>query len=195
MAVVPVRHRSFFFPVVLLFIRNLDSRSAGSGLPRFAKIIRPKRKLPAASASAGGFSPAASEHAGKCECTRRFFPVQGKNLESLRQNLRIPFAVGFRLGPRRRNARENALYAGCSFFSLCAKHDRQALGQDHGGRRGFPDRRRRPIWRAARTSKIPPAIAGTGAAGGPPENTHAPLNIGPALEDSKRPIAGGREKA
>jgi hypothetical protein len=35
---------------------SLDSFSKQRGFPRFAKIVRPKRKLPAAPASAGGIS-------------------------------------------------------------------------------------------------------------------------------------------
>src|SRR5690242_17381932 len=40
------------------------------------------------------FPPAASRHAGKCECTRRFSPAQGKNGRILLLGVKIHLAVG-----------------------------------------------------------------------------------------------------
>src|SRR5690242_16187231 len=40
------------------------------------------------------FPPAASRHAGKCECTRRFSPAQGKNGRILLLGVKIHLAFG-----------------------------------------------------------------------------------------------------
>jgi hypothetical protein len=92
-AIVPVGHLSFFFPILLLCIKLLrssllltrldfhsclDSFLRRDGLPRSQKSLARSENCRLRPTPLEVFSPAASEHAGNCECTRRFFPAQGQ---------------------------------------------------------------------------------------------------------------------
>src|SRR5436305_5744637 len=59
--------------------RSLKLRFSVRGLrfTAFRENRSPQAKI-AGCARLRDFFPTGSEHAGKCECTRRFFPVQGK---------------------------------------------------------------------------------------------------------------------
>src|SRR6266480_6062887 len=88
-------------------------------------------------------------------------PMESEN--SLRAR---PLTVGFRLGQRRRmrDARETRFPAGSCLFVFGVGQARRAhFGQDHGGRRGFCDRRGDLPRPPRGLRKTPRTIAGAGA--------------------------------
>jgi hypothetical protein len=213
---VPVGHRCFFFPVVLLFIRfpqggftplspNLDSRLAGPGFPRFAKIIRPKRKLPVAPASAGGFfSCGFGTHRQMRMYPQIFSSAREKFIKPPTESKNSVFARRSRLVSvldRAGGMREETLFMRATLFFGAGQARRAPVGAKiMAGVVGFPD------WggdlpRGPGGLREIPAMAGTGPSSAWPvvvAGEHpSGAGIAPALGDSKTPIAipGGRKKA